>query len=122
MDPRDLIVQNADGSCGSSVADADQIGALASISFPILGTPFLRSVVAVFDFGKDEMRFAERVYPNKSTVTAGNSTVDGCGSSTGGATSESTASGLVISVAGSQTVIRFATLVAVVLLSVELVL
>jgi Eukaryotic aspartyl protease len=121
MDPLDMIVQNADGSCGSTVADADQIGASAGILLPILGTPFLRSVLAVFDFGEDEMRFAGRADANASTVTGGNSTIGGSGCSTV-ASPRPTASTLVVSDAGSKPVVSFVALVTVVFLTVELVL
>jgi hypothetical protein len=117
MDPRDMVVQNADGSCGSSVADADQLGASGGISFPILGTPFLRSVVAVFDFGKDEMRFAERA----ESASAGNSTVGGSGTSTV-AIPGAAASASGVSDAGLRHVVGFMPLVAVGFFSIGLVL
>lgn len=63
MDQQDTIVQNADGTCTSAFLDADVFSAVSGaegLSINIIGTPFLRSVVSVFDFGKDEIRFAER--------------------------------------------------------------
>lgn len=59
-DPRDMIITQLDGTCLSAVADGELIGSMG-IWFGILGTPFLTSVLAVFDFGRDEMRFAQRV-------------------------------------------------------------
>ncbi|KAK2608322.1 hypothetical protein N8I77_006940 [Diaporthe amygdali] len=55
----DLIYRRVDGSCFSSVAptaEGDGVG----LNF--LGDAFLRNVVSVFDFGREEMRFASRVY------------------------------------------------------------
>jgi hypothetical protein len=121
MDPLDMIVQNADGSCESTVADADQIGASSGIVLPFLGTPFLRSVLAVFDFGEDEMRFAERGDANASATTGANSTINSSGSSTV-AIPSSTASTVVVSNAGSKPVVSFVTLAAGVFFAVQLVL
>lgn len=73
MDPRDMIIQNADGTCGSAIADSDQIGS-QGIAFAILGTPWLKSMVAVFDTGRDEIRFAER-WNTTSTGVEPSSTV-----------------------------------------------
>ena len=60
-DPRDTLVENADGTCNSAFLDADILGEASGITLHILGKPFFQSVVSVFDFGKDEMRFAERI-------------------------------------------------------------
>ena len=55
VDKRDLILPNGDGTCVSGVNDAgDFIG--------ILGGVFLKSVVAVFDVGAAQMRFAHHSY------------------------------------------------------------
>jgi hypothetical protein len=121
VNPLDMIVQNAAGSCSSTIADADQIGASGGIVLPFLGTPFLRSVLAVFDFGEDQMRFAERADANASTVTGGNSTINRSGS-LAIAIPSSTGSTLVVSDAGSKPVVSFLVLVAVVSFSVQLVL
>ena len=53
----DLIVRLPDGSCMSSLLPTVGSG---NIQLNFLGDPFLHNVVAVFDFGKDEMRFAKR--------------------------------------------------------------
>lgn len=55
MDPLDMIIQNA---------DADQLGLSGGITLPILGTQFLRRVLAAFDFEENEMRFAEMADAN----------------------------------------------------------
>lgn len=60
-DLRDTLVENADGTCHSAFVDANILGEASGVVLHILGKPFLQSVVSVFDFGKDEMRFAERV-------------------------------------------------------------
>ncbi|KAJ0108749.1 acid protease [Diaporthe amygdali] len=54
----DLIYRRVDGPCFSSIAptaEGDDVG----LNF--LGDAFLRNVVSVFDFGREEMRFASRV-------------------------------------------------------------
>jgi hypothetical protein len=59
LDERDMITQVSPGQCISSVVPiAESIG----ISLSFLGDAFLRNVVAVFDFGKDEMRFSARAH------------------------------------------------------------
>ena len=55
--PDDLIIHDTSGLCYSSVAPTGEDGGLA-LNF--LGDAFLRNVVSVFDFGKEEMRFAAR--------------------------------------------------------------
>jgi len=75
----------------------------------------------VFDFGEDQMRFAERADANASTVTGGNSTINRSGS-LAIAIPSSTGSTLVVSDAGSKPVVSFLVLVAVVSFSVQLVL
>jgi hypothetical protein len=63
----DLIYRDVSGFCYSSVgptAEAD------SIVLSFLGDAFLRNVVSVFDFGKEEMRFAARVTGNSSGTPA----------------------------------------------------
>ena len=54
---QDMIYEVRDGTCYSSVGATGEDGGLA-LNF--LGDAFLKNVVAVFDFGKDEMRFAKR--------------------------------------------------------------
>jgi hypothetical protein len=54
---QDMIYHNADGSCQSSLVPG--IPAEGPVAFTISG-PFLSNVVSVFDFGKNEMRFAAR--------------------------------------------------------------
>lgn len=53
----DMIYEVGDGTCYSSVGATGEDDGLA-LNF--LGDAFLKNVVAVFDFGRDEMRFAER--------------------------------------------------------------
>lgn len=106
MDARDMIIQNADGTCRSAVGDSDQLGSIG-ISFSILGTPFLRSVVSVWDFGKDEMRFAERLDSVNATVTSNGGTSTQTAAAT---TSESKPSSLVASSSGLRMGVGFHTL------------
>jgi hypothetical protein len=63
-DQRDLIVWAKDGVCTSGVgATKTALG----IDVHFLGDVFLKNVVSVFDFGKNEMRFAARVDESNST-------------------------------------------------------
>ncbi|KAJ8112760.1 hypothetical protein OPT61_g4951 [Boeremia exigua] len=56
--PEDLIYHDASGICYSSFAPtAEEAGLVLNF----LGDAFLRTVVAVLDFGKEEMRFAARL-------------------------------------------------------------
>lgn len=54
---QDMIYEVGDGTCYSSVGATGEDGGLA-LNF--LGDAFLKNVVSVFDFGRDEMRFAAR--------------------------------------------------------------
>jgi len=54
----DLILSDTQGGCMSALASSE--GDFDGITINILGDSFLMNVVAVFDFGKDEMRFAAR--------------------------------------------------------------
>lgn len=60
--PEDLIVRDPGDLCYSSIVPSDGIG------FNILGLVFMRNVVSVFDFGKEEMRFAARVVDTSTPV------------------------------------------------------
>ncbi|KAI1298845.1 acid protease [Xylaria venustula] len=55
--PDDMIFQLPNGTCLSSLTRAS-MG--EGITFNFLGGVWLQNVVAVFDFGKEEMRFAQR--------------------------------------------------------------
>lgn len=46
-----------DGQCVSSFASADD-ATLEGVTVPFLGLQFFENVVGVFDFGKNETRFA----------------------------------------------------------------
>ncbi|KIW10896.1 hypothetical protein PV08_10195 [Exophiala spinifera] len=93
-DGRDLIYQTgegADGLCVSSIASADSV-AIGEISISILGVPFMKNVVSVFDIGNNVMIFAKL----KGDVTQGGSgSTDGSsggnGTGTGTGTGNSTA-------------------------------
>ncbi|KAH6629762.1 aspartic peptidase domain-containing protein [Boeremia exigua] len=57
--PDDLIYYDTSGTCHSSIAPtAEGLG----IALNFLGDAFLSNVVAVFDFGKQEMRFAATTF------------------------------------------------------------
>lgn len=65
--PEDLIYRHVSGFCYSSIAPpAEDDG----IGLNFLGDAFLRNVVSVFDFGKEEMRFAARTDNNSMPVPA----------------------------------------------------
>ncbi|KAM0716795.1 hypothetical protein Q7P37_008240 [Cladosporium fusiforme] len=55
--PEDLIYRDLSGFCYSSVAPT---GTEGDLTLNFIGDAFLRNVVSVFDFGKEEMRFAAR--------------------------------------------------------------
>lgn len=57
--PDDLIFQQDDGTCYSSISGTGEEG---DVSLNFLGGAFLRNVISVFDIGKEEMRFATAVY------------------------------------------------------------
>ncbi|KAH6684738.1 aspartic peptidase domain-containing protein [Halenospora varia] len=58
-DARDLIFP-MNGTCVSSLFSSDDLS-LAGVSVSFLGLQFLKNVLAVFDFGGNEMRIAARV-------------------------------------------------------------
>lgn len=57
---QDLIYQTGDGYCVSSLMASELVG-FQGIQLNILGVSFLRNVVSVYDFGKNELRFAQRL-------------------------------------------------------------
>lgn len=59
-DGSDLIYQTAEGVCVSNLASSAEVS-LGDITLNIIGVPFLKNVVAVFDFGNNEMRFAKKL-------------------------------------------------------------
>ncbi|KAI5462149.1 aspartic peptidase domain-containing protein [Mariannaea sp. PMI_226] len=82
----DLIQQDPSTGVCYSVIMPEAEGEGISLSF--LGDAFLRNVVAVFDIGKDEMRFAART---EQTVTKPTPTSTATGSATGSATATGSA-------------------------------
>ncbi|KAJ5533256.1 hypothetical protein N7494_009808 [Penicillium frequentans] len=70
-DGSDLIYQTSEGICVSSLASSSEVS-LGDITLNIIGVPFLKNVVAVFDFGKNEMRFAKKLSSTQSV--SGNTT------------------------------------------------
>jgi hypothetical protein len=58
-DPRDMIYNNGDGTYGSSIASAEDVS-LEGVVADFLGMQFFKSVVAQFDFGVNETKFAGR--------------------------------------------------------------
>ena len=54
----DMIFQTGDGYCTTSLASSDGVS-IGGVTLNIIGVSFLKNVVAVFDFGNDEMRFAK---------------------------------------------------------------
>lgn len=75
---KDLVYDMGDGSCVSSLVSAEGVSYVGFTGAAILGVPFLRNVVAVFDFGNNEMRFAGRTSDGSNgssiaTITSANS-------------------------------------------------
>lgn len=54
----DLIYKTSDGYCISNLASSEEVS-VGGLYLNIIGVPFLKNVVAVFDFGEDQMRFAK---------------------------------------------------------------
>jgi hypothetical protein len=54
----DLIYQTSGGVCVTNIAPSEGASDVG-ITVNILGVPFLKNVVAVFDYGQNEMRFAK---------------------------------------------------------------
>ena len=84
---QDLILPHGDNTCISTIG---AVVPTEGISLAFLGDAFLKNVVAVFDFGKNEMRFAAR--NDSRTATSNNSSVTATGSSSS-ASPTSTSSG-----------------------------
>ncbi|CZR62579.1 uncharacterized protein PAC_12476 [Phialocephala subalpina] len=58
-DARDMIINNGDGTCSSPIARAEDV-TLDGFVGHFIGIQFFKNVLAVFDFGKDEIRLAAR--------------------------------------------------------------
>jgi Eukaryotic aspartyl protease len=58
-DPRDMIFNGGDGTCTSAVGRAEDLS-LNGVSAAFLGLQFFKNVLAVFDFGENEIRLAPR--------------------------------------------------------------
>lgn len=58
-DPRDMIYYMGEVRCFSAIVRAEDVS-LQGISSAFLGMQFFKNVLAIFDFGVDEMRFAAR--------------------------------------------------------------
>ena len=57
-DSRDMIIPVGDGTCISGVSATEEA---LGVTLHFLGDTFLKNVVSVFNFGRDEMRFAARI-------------------------------------------------------------
>lgn len=67
IDPADMIYRDYTGQCYSSVAP---VLPAAGISLPFIGDAFMKNAVTVFDYGKNEMRFAPRHGSGNETATS----------------------------------------------------
>jgi hypothetical protein len=63
----DLIFQTSAGVCMSSLVSSESVS-IGDVTLNILGVSFLKNVVAVFDFGRNEMRFAKRLDENGNSI------------------------------------------------------
>ncbi|KAL4779436.1 aspartic peptidase domain-containing protein [Aspergillus varians] len=70
-DAADLIYQTGEGVCISAIGNSDKIKLVANLELNLIGVPFLKSVVSVFDIGKNEMRFAKLLENVTETVQGG---------------------------------------------------
>jgi hypothetical protein len=66
---KDLITNVGGGVCVSSLV-SNEDATIGGVTAVILGDAFLKNVVAVFDFGKNEMRFAARTGDAANTSSA----------------------------------------------------
>lgn len=95
LDGRDLIYQTAAPSteealCVSSLVSSDLASPAEGVVLNIIGAPFMKNVVSVFDFGVDEMRFARlegEVTENESQHGSGSGGDGGSGNGTATGTS-----------------------------------
>ncbi|KAE8327264.1 aspartic peptidase domain-containing protein [Aspergillus sergii] len=55
----DLIYEVGEGVCVSSLLPAEKVGMKYVVVY-VLGAPFYKNVIAVHDFGKNELRFAQK--------------------------------------------------------------
>lgn len=77
VNSKDMIWRDFSGKCYSSVTATIPV---FDIALYFIGDAFLKNVVAVFDFGKDEIRFAPRIESNSSsTVPATTGAASGLG-------------------------------------------
>ncbi|KAL4915686.1 aspartic peptidase domain-containing protein [Aspergillus aurantiobrunneus] len=58
-DPADLIQKLPEGVCISAIGNSDEIRLLDDLQLNVIGVSFLKTVVSVFDIGKNEMRFSK---------------------------------------------------------------
>ncbi|KAE9366755.1 acid protease [Stipitochalara longipes BDJ] len=65
----DLVYSTGDGTCVSAVVSNEGVE-LYGLTGHIIGDAFLKNVVAVFDFGNNEMRFAERTEGSNTSSTS----------------------------------------------------
>ena len=63
---QDLIYSTGDGNCVSALVSNEGVG-LYGLTGSIIGDAFLKNVVAVFDFGSNEMGFAARTGDGSNT-------------------------------------------------------
>ncbi|KAL4739958.1 aspartic peptidase domain-containing protein [Aspergillus similis] len=78
-DAADLIYQTGEDVCISAIGNSDEIRLLDNLQLNVIGVPFLKSVVAVFDIGKNEMRFAKLLKQVASESGVGNGTGNSSG-------------------------------------------
>ncbi|KAE8353079.1 aspartic peptidase domain-containing protein [Aspergillus coremiiformis] len=57
--PEDLIYDMGHGICASALVASEKVGMVGNVVLNVLGVPFHKNVVGVFDFGKNEMRYAQ---------------------------------------------------------------
>lgn len=67
----DLIYQTGEGFCITNIASSESVALANGITLNIIGVPFLKNVVAVHDFGKNEMRFAKLLDSNSTASQSG---------------------------------------------------
>jgi hypothetical protein len=61
-DPRDMIYDMGDGTCTTSIVCADDFEIIGGITIDFLGPPFMKNVLAIFNFGINKIRLVSRAY------------------------------------------------------------
>ena len=93
----DLLFRLPDGFCVSSLVASEEVS-IEGLTVNILGVSFLKNVLTVFDFGRDEMRFAKLLEVGENGTVSGNETQPAAFSIAARGTVPSSLAALVLSI------------------------